>query len=262
MTAIKVIDKHNELVGSGDLSHEQLDSHVNNTEFVIMSGSGPVPTSARKLTAGSGITIIDGGPGNELTISSTASGSLASSIVAEVPSGSTDGINSTFILSQAPFPSSSLSFFINGVLQTQGVGADYALTGSIVNTTWIPGSGSNIFATYPFSAALSGSVDHAAIRQLIHLADGVGGPFEGFTAGAIREILPSANPFPTSVIWYNDLTKAKKIVEKLITRNPNQCPSQIQWKVYDTDGASVLATVTDAITYSGVFETDRTRTVA
>jgi hypothetical protein len=32
--------------------------------------------------------------------------------------------------------------------------------------------------------------------------------------------------------------------------------------VYDTDGSTVLATVTDAITYGGVFETDRTRTIA
>jgi hypothetical protein len=37
--------------------------------------------------------------------------------------------------------------------------------------------------------------------------------------------------------------------------------TQEQWKVYDVDGSTVLATVTDSISYSGVFETSRTRTI-
>ncbi len=101
---------------------------------------------------------------------------------------------------------------------------------------------------------------HKTLRQLIHLADGVGGPMDGFASGAFREILPSADPFPTSVTWYDDATKVKKLVEKIITRNVNQTPATIVWKVYDTDGSTVLNTATDTIAYSGIFETDRTRT--
>ena len=33
---------------------------------------------------------------------------------------------------------------------------------------------------------------HAALRQLIHLADGIGGPFEGFLSGAYREVSGSS----------------------------------------------------------------------
>lgn len=110
------------------------------------------------------------------------------------------------------------------------------------------------------SDLLSGGGAHAALRQLIHLADGVGGPFEQFLSGAYREI--SGGAFPTSKIWYESSAKTKKIVEKTITRNPNQTPATIEWKAYATDGSTVIATVTDTITYSGVFETSRTRTIA
>ncbi len=114
-------------------------------------------------------------------------------------------------------------------------------------------------------AAVAGDItaaQHAALRQLIHLADGVGGPFEEFLSGAYREILPVADPFPTSVIWWENSAKLKKIVEKTLTLNANKTPSTIEWKVYDTDGSTVLATVTDAITYSAVFELSRTRTIS
>lgn len=114
-------------------------------------------------------------------------------------------------------------------------------------------------------AAVAGDItaaQHAALRQLIHLADGVGGPFEEFLSGAYREILPVADPFPTSVIWWENSAKLKKIVEKTLTLNANKTPSTIEWKVYDTDGSTVLATVTDTITYSAVFELSRTRTIS
>lgn len=105
------------------------------------------------------------------------------------------------------------------------------------------------------------AAQHAALRQLIHLADG-GGPFEQFLSGAYREILPVAGPFPTSIIWYEDVTKTKKIVEKTIVRDSYQNATSVQWKAYDTDGSTVLSTVTDTITYSGPFETGRVRAIA
>lgn len=99
---------------------------------------------------------------------------------------------------------------------------------------------------------------HRTLRQLIHFIDD--GPAEGFASGAYRETLP-AGPFPTSIIWYDDATKAKKLVERLLTWTGVNLTTDV-WKVYDTDGSTVLATVTDAINYSGVFETSRTRTIA
>jgi hypothetical protein len=105
---------------------------------------------------------------------------------------------------------------------------------------------------------------HKTLRQLIHFIDD--GPAEGFTSGAYKETLPSGDPFPTSIIWWESSSKLKKIVEKTITRSgggaTNVTPTPVVWKMYDTDGSTVLCTVTDAISYSGVFETSRTRTIA
>lgn len=104
---------------------------------------------------------------------------------------------------------------------------------------------------------------HAALRQLIHLADGVGGPMEGWASGSFREVLPTNNPFPTSVIWYTDNTKTKKIVAKLITFDGQKRVTQVQWGAYAADGTTVIVTVTDTIVYTGgqPFENTRTRTV-
>jgi len=101
---------------------------------------------------------------------------------------------------------------------------------------------------------------HRALRQLIHFIDD--GPADGVLSGSYKETTP-AGPFPTSYIWYEDATKAKKIVELTLTRNSAQMPTTEVWKMYDTDGSTVLVTLTDAITYtSNVFESSRTRTWA
>lgn len=115
-------------------------------------------------------------------------------------------------------------------------------------------------AIIDLDAALLTPVGHQTLRQLIHLAD-EGGPFEGFASGAYQETLPAADPFPTSVIWWTDSSKVSKIVEETVTYNGNKTIATDQWKVYAVDGTTVLATVTDAITYSGVFELSRTRTI-
>lgn len=100
---------------------------------------------------------------------------------------------------------------------------------------------------------------HKTLRQLIHFISE--GPAEGFASGAYKEILPAANPFPTSIIWWESAAKTKKIVERLITWT-GPLPTTDQWKIYDTDGTTVLWVVTDTISYSGPFETSRTRAIA
>lgn len=127
------------------------------------------------------------------------------------------------------------------LLATGGIGAD---------PEWV---------SPPAGTGAINATDHAALRQLIHLADG-NGPFEEFASGAYHETI--GGPFPTSEIWYESVAKTEKIVEKTITRNLNKTPATIEWKAYDTDGITVLATVTDTIAYSGVIEISRTRTVS
>lgn len=104
---------------------------------------------------------------------------------------------------------------------------------------------------------------HKTLRQLIHLADGMNGPMEGFTSGAFRETLPLNDPFPTSIIWWESSAKLEKIVDKTIVYDGSKRPTTITSKVYDENGI-LLATVSDTITYTGTspFETSRLRTVS
>jgi hypothetical protein len=100
---------------------------------------------------------------------------------------------------------------------------------------------------------------HKVLRQLIHFIDD--GPAEGFPSGCYKETLPAGNPFPTSEIWYESNAKLKKIVSLSTTWVAAKITQEV-WEIYDTDGATVLWRITDAITYSGVFETSKTRTIA
>lgn len=102
---------------------------------------------------------------------------------------------------------------------------------------------------------------HKTLRQLIHLADGVGGPMEGFVSGAYRETTPIGSPFPTSIIWWISSAKLKKIVEKNIVWDIFNNPIVISWKMYDIDGITLLAIVTDSIIYNGPFEVSRNRII-
>jgi len=97
---------------------------------------------------------------------------------------------------------------------------------------------------------------HKVLLNLIHFIDE--GPAEGFASGATKTISGGTNAFPTTVTWRR--ADATKLVEQVVTWTGSK-PTAVQWEIYAADGSTVLATVTDAITYSGVFETGRTRTI-
>jgi hypothetical protein len=114
------------------------------------------------------------------------------------------------------------------------------------NDAWMAVTGSGIT-----------EAQHKALRHLIHFIDN--GPAESFASGAYREM--TGTVFPTAVIWYDKAgVGKKKIVEKLITWTGVN-PTTITWKIYDAS-ETLLATVTDTISFTGVFETSRTRTIA
>lgn len=68
----------------------------------------------------------------------------------DFPTGDVDGINSVFSLSYSPNPTTALMFFVNGILQRQGASADYTVAGPTVSFNYVPQSGSNLIATYPY----------------------------------------------------------------------------------------------------------------
>ena len=98
---------------------------------------------------------------------------------------------------------------------------------------------------------------HKALLQLIHFIDD--GPADGFASGAYRE--NTGTVFPTAIIWWTDSGKTDKIVERTLTWTGVNLTTDV-WKIYDDDVSNtLLVTVSDSISYSGVFETNRTRTI-
>jgi hypothetical protein len=99
---------------------------------------------------------------------------------------------------------------------------------------------------------------HETLPQSIHFISD--GPGHGFASGAYKEI--TGLPFPSSIVWYTDSEKSKKIVEKIIVRNSNQMPISITWNVYNTDGITIVNSLFDTINYTNnIFEINRTRTI-
>lgn len=181
--------------------------------------------------------------------------------------GSNDGYKIvSSIISQTTFTT------IEALVTTGGVGSLIALNPPGASRIGIDDTGfvnivgdtaQELFSDIDTKISASGisSEVHKTLRQLIHLADN-GGPFEGFTSGAFKETLPSNSMFPTSITWWESSAKLKRIVDKTISYSLGKVkPTPIVYRVYNTDGITVMATATDDITYSGVVELNRVRSI-
>lgn len=62
MTAHRVVDEHCELGGIGQTTHEEIDTHISGSEFLVLSSSTKIPPVARELCVGEGLLYDDGGP--------------------------------------------------------------------------------------------------------------------------------------------------------------------------------------------------------
>lgn len=139
-------------------------------------------------------------------------------------------------------------FYISGSLSFPGI--------NIVNNVYTFDTGAPVVVTTP-SSSLSASQVHEILRELVHLDDSNGPRGQYWSTGLVSDTHNS--PFPTASIWWTDSSRTQKVVECLVTRNSRRLPVTIQWKAYLSDGITVAESYTDTITYSGVFETSRTR---
>jgi hypothetical protein len=100
----------------------------------------------------------------------------------------------------------------------------------------------------------------ASTATTIKMKDFINAPVDDFASGLFRTVT-MGTVAPSNITWWTDNTQTTKIFESNYTRNAAQVATSIEHKLYDTDGVTVLKTVTDAITYSGIIETSRTRTI-
>jgi hypothetical protein len=78
VTAVRVVENHKELENIGQVSHDEIDSALTGSNFLITSGTvgSNALSGSRVFTAGSNISFVDNGPGGTFVISSTGAGSL------------------------------------------------------------------------------------------------------------------------------------------------------------------------------------------
>ena len=121
-------------------------SYVNG-ELLIGNTTGNTLTKAT-LTAGTGISITNGGGSITIAVSSSVLTST-SMITREVPTGTVNGTNATFTLANTPTAGSE-EVYVNGVLQNSGAGNDYTISGATITflTGSIPQTGDVVLVNY------------------------------------------------------------------------------------------------------------------
>jgi hypothetical protein len=148
MTALRVVTDHNELANVGSTSHTQIDSYLDHTAWLVLSGTSPIPPNGKQLIAGAGIqlTTVD-----NKTYITTTGGTVPGQISwNEIPLGTIDGVNKTFLLAYTPLNPLAIQVFVNGVKQSYGVEGDFLVSGSYVifNDTFTYAERSDIEITY------------------------------------------------------------------------------------------------------------------
>jgi len=95
------------------------------------------------------ITLTDDPDDLETDVMIASSGGGGTTPIKEIPSGTVNGSNVTFTLSQTPADATEL-LFVNGILQNVGGGNDYTIVGKIITFATAPFSGDIIICRYAY----------------------------------------------------------------------------------------------------------------
>lgn len=145
------------------------------------------------------------------------------------------------------------------LMEPQGLGGQSPTSPGEVTYSSVDGAFRMQDAIGVFDPRAGGGItasQHKALRDLIHFIDD--GPADGFVSGAVHDTTYSG-AFPVTEVWYEDSGRTQKIVQLDVTYAASLPVTEV-WRMYDQDGVTVLVTLTDSITYTGIFESTRTRT--
>jgi hypothetical protein len=73
---------------------------------------------------------------------------VAASLTQVFPSGACNGSNTTLTLPQTPGGSSSVGLYIDGIMQSQGTGNDYSISGATITLRTACATGQIAYAVY------------------------------------------------------------------------------------------------------------------
>lgn len=78
-----------------------------------------------------------------------SSGTLFSvTYVQEIPSGTVNGSNVSFTLANTPLSAASVVLYLDGLVQTQGAGKDYTISGATITMATAPATGQTLWSSY------------------------------------------------------------------------------------------------------------------
>lgn len=120
-----------------------------------------------------------------------------------------------------------------------------------------PTSGSSVWKNVTSASSGITDTDHKTLRQLIHFINE--GPGDGFYSNPFREIVGGL--FPSRVTWWSDSGKTIRLFQTEVTRS-GIYPVTQSYKMYASNGVTLLAVATDVIAYNGAFEVARSRSFA
>lgn len=66
----------------------------------------------------------------------------------EAPSGAVNGVNVTYTLSGTPLSAAGVVLWLDGIVQYQGGGLDYTISGGTITMATAPSTGQTLWATY------------------------------------------------------------------------------------------------------------------
>lgn len=75
-------------------------------------------------------------------------GGGSSTIVQEAPTGTVDGVNATFSLSTPPTANANVLLWLDGIVQYQGIGLDYTISGTTITMATPPVSPQTLWSFY------------------------------------------------------------------------------------------------------------------
>lgn len=107
-------------------------------------------------------------------------------------------------------------------------------------------------------SSVSGSAN--AFNALADIRLWLDGPGDGFASGAVRTRI-GTGPASGGYIWYKSANSTARLFDCTInypTGSP--LPSSKVYRLYASDGTTVVRTVTDTLTWSGPILTQKTRT--
>jgi hypothetical protein len=129
-------------------------------------GSGTVTTVSVVSANGLAGTVANAGTTPAITLSTTVTGMLkgngtaisaavastdymapASFVTRETPTGTINGVNTTFTLANTPIANTE-QVFLNGLLLEPGAGNDYTISGATITMLIVPATGDRLKANY------------------------------------------------------------------------------------------------------------------